>query len=345
MRLMGSRLEHGATLRDALAETLRLYNVGETPAVDHHRHQPPRLLVYVMEGCSGSTFVRATVKDLLKCHGHDPASFLHALTNPEEGELLKVDKVEPLLSLERPPFSGNRTAYWATFLETMDSWAAAQGKTVIINADFHCGSDKPQYWAPVLARLGARFVVAWRENVFDMKLCGVRDCFNTAVGLRVDGAKKHCMGRRNATRLHGAPPPLVKVNTEAMRKALQNSAVEAKTAQDTLRGFGLCESLGTCEVLTYEDLAAFQYPHANETGVGARNETSRTRLSASIDAWSTMLGAWGVGHTRGSIERCLQPRYGTRAWPSSHRAEIVNADEAWAVLHELGPAYERMWRP
>ena len=81
------------------------------------REQPPRLLVLLMEGCSGSTFVTQTASQLLECAGTAVVA---------AGELMKPRGANGWW---------NNYHNWSLALEVMHRDAGEFGKAFIINAD------------------------------------------------------------------------------------------------------------------------------------------------------------------------------------------------------------------
>jgi len=81
------------------------------------REQPPRLLVLLMEGCSGSTFVTQTASQLLECAGTKVVA---------AGELMKPRSANGWW---------NDYHNWSLALEVMHRDAGEFGKAFIINTD------------------------------------------------------------------------------------------------------------------------------------------------------------------------------------------------------------------
>ena len=95
--------------------------------------QPP-MLAYVMEGCSGSSFVGTTLLSLLACSSG--WEILHM-----DGELLKVNKNEWYADLQRETSWTSSTRLWNATLRRMWSEARARRTSIMINADYHSGSQ------------------------------------------------------------------------------------------------------------------------------------------------------------------------------------------------------------
>ena len=309
-----------------------------------------RIFGFLMEGCSGSTFVTHTTRALLDCH------LPHTSTATFDGELLKRKNarqaMQAMQSLAPNGVEGDDKGaalkegdpnWWASFLHRLDSWAFSLNKTVVVNADLHCGSEDISSWAPTMHRLGVPFVLGWRTNVLDRTLCVIRDCFSKKMGRRVDNVTRDCMARRQKT----GNPIVVRIDVPALQRSLEHGHGPSSSLAALLLKHGLggtppvdtstpagAERLVPAPLVEYEDLAAFQYFRANETDL----------LAKSIHAWSSLLTGWGVAHTTESVSHCLRQNFDTRPWPQPHRPGVENADAVVELLHDLGPKYEAMWR-
>ena len=308
-----------------------------------------RIFGFLMEMCSGSTFVTHTTRALLDCH------LPHTSTATFDGELLKRKNarqaMQAMQSLAPNGVEGDDKGaalkegdpnWWASFLHRLDSWAFSLNKTVVINADLHSGSADISSWAPTMHRLGVPFVLAWRTNVLDRTLCVIRDCFSKKMGRRVDNVTRDCMARRQKT----GNPIVVRIDVPALQRSLEHGHGPSSSLAALLEhGLGGAPPVETstpagaerpvpAPLVEYEDLAAFQYFRANETDL----------LAKSIHAWSSLLTGWGVAHTTESVSHCLRQNFDTRPWPQPHRPGVENADAVVELLHDLGPKYEAMWR-
>jgi len=322
-----------------------------------------RIFGFLMEGCSGSSFVTQTTRALLDCH------LPHTSSATFNGELLKREAAREAMQAMQSLWQHHLAQdafytdddkgaalkegdpnWWASFLQRLDSWAFSLNKTVVINADLHSGSADISSWAPTMHRLGVPFVLAWRTNVLDRTLCVIRDCFNNKMGRRVDNVTRDCMARRQKT----GNPIVVRIDVPALQRSLfgpmgigpmgmgPSSSLAALLLKHGLGGTppvdtstpAGAERLVPAPLVEYEDLAAFQYFRANETDL----------LAKSIHAWSSLLTGWGVAHTTESVSHCLRQNFDTRPWPQPHRPGVENADAVVELLHDLGPKYEAMWR-
>ena len=306
-----------------------------------------RIFGLLMEGCSGSTFATRTARALLDCHlPHTPTAFAGELLKPP-----KASKVMQAISSLAPngvhgddkgdAFESDDSNQWASFLHRLDSWAFSRNKTVVINADLYAGSADISSWAPTMRRLGVPFVLGWRTNVLDRALCRIRDCFGSRNGRRIDNVTENCLERRKQT----GSPIVVRTHVPVLQGFLTNQQSPSSRIATLLKhGLGAAspntstpagaERLVPAPLVEYEDLAAFQYFGANETGL----------LAKSIHAWSSLLTGWGVAHTTESVSYCLRKSFDTRPWPQPHRPGVENADAVITLLHNLGPEYEAMWR-
>ena len=299
-----------------------------------------RIFGLLMEGCSGSSFVTHTARALLDCH------LPHTTSATFRNELLKPENaMQAMQSLTQNSVHGDDKGVapnlWESFFHRLDAWAFSLNKTVVINADLYAGSADISSWAPTMHRLGVPFVLGWRTNVLDRALCRIRDCFGSRNGRRIDNVTENCLERRKQT----GSPIVVRTHVPVLQGFLTNQQSPSSRIATLLKhGLGAAspntstpagaERLVPAPLVEYEDLAAFQYFGANETGL----------LAKSIHAWSSLLTGWGVAHTTESVSYCLRKSFDTRPWPQPHRPGVENADAVITLLHNLGPEYEAMWR-
>jgi len=294
------------------------------------REQPPRLLVLLMEGCSGSTFVTQTASQLLECAGTKVVA---------AGELMKPRSANGWW---------NDYHNWSLALEVMHRDAGEFGKAFIINTDIKSGSSPAAEWWPTIRNLGGRIVEGHRRNRLDMMLCMIRDCFGLGprMGYLLDehGNRSNlCFARRgnSSTAANRVHLDLHQLQRPSMRKwsddGIMNNAAAAEGKEEATQPLQLhAEALAPLGVqnmaaATYEDLAAFQYPGAD----------SSDELMRSLVAWQKLMAAWGVTHFTGKsatfrLRECLRRKLGTYKRPPASAEMIDNYKQALPVLARLG---------
>jgi len=273
---------------------------------------PPPLLVVLMEGCSGSTFVIGHSKSVAECLGYK--------AYPSKYELFKEDKNRWYKQAEAD--GGG----WTEALNAMAQDASRGNATIVINADFWSGSDISPLLTDSMHDLDTPFVVAYRRNVLDLAICNVRDCFHPGKTLgypTYDGEQSDlCFNRRFADidqAKYKAHLDVDKLVPFMLEKEAESQAAAPRLERYGYTGGG---AGGRIQVVDYESLASLQYPDVRESG----------QYTTSVDAWERLLRTWRLPFTREKLEACLEPYVGTYHPPRPHATVVDNIEE---VAHAL----------
>jgi len=268
----------------------------------------PTLYIWVTSGCSMSSHLFGFSKYLLKSYGvkivhwEGTWEFNHKKTNP----LFHEDQKNPSMA----------------FFE-MWNVAVAQGKSMIIKFD---GGVKGREWKQPSVKyllhniIPIKVAFAYRGNFLDRLVCMVRDCFTKEFGLSVDAStglpNDLCFGRRlskNKTQARLFPTKLM--------EGLQFAEAEVDRIDALVnKNLNIDRNNSNNTRVTTESLWEFE---------------SRSNWTNSIEAWGSVLHAWGFEVENGKIEWIM------KKWI---RREMMNSKDPNenTTMHLAIDDYEKM---
>lgn len=270
-----------------------------------------RLLV--MSSCSGSTFVTATVKKILSAHGYDVVEWkfpwVQELGRPQGNPYFKRVKELAPPGTSELEIIGNATVMYHQ--QQFD-----RGKTLL----FKWGEYIFDHFADGVGRENVLFGGVVRENVLDLLICHIRDCFGTGtpqpLGYPVfaaNGSKADlCFGRRNAGEGGRTKAYIHPQASGGLVEYLHGRARHVKTFKAQ---FG---------PITSESLLAFEYTDDRRT------------FAASMAAWCLLAGRFvGSSLDCGIVEDMFRPHISSRSI-SYHEDVIDNFEEVFETLRGAG---------
>mmetsp|Transcript_19096 Transcript_19096/g.49287 ORF Transcript_19096/g.49287 Transcript_19096/m.49287 type:complete len:351 (+) Transcript_19096:104-1156(+) len=270
-------------------------------------------LVIVSDGCSGSSFIMATVMQLLKetagvkiCDTGTPVRAALELLVPKGKNMPARYKGRPMAEVLRA-IHGECIAQNATFI-----FKGKPVQSVLVNAG-------------ALNELGARVAFTYRANLVDRLICVVMDCFHPMLGqpvvARTGRASGECFSRRK-TPWRSDRGLAVKLNVSAFVSRLEHPP-------GNLGGWGAHQAflldaagLGPRPVvpLTYEELALYTH--------------SRQDLHLSVAAFRRILHSFGYRIPEERIAAVLGRDAATRPKPAAHSRKVYNFDELRHALED-----------
>ena len=277
--------------------------------------QPP-MLIFVMEGCSGSSTTGHMLRNLIKCtSGWEDY-------DSEHGEAFKELKNPWFQKLKDAHPDWNKTHLWRVTLGEWIDDVRARNQTFYVDATRHSAP----LVNPELAELirDIPIVPAWRSNLIDRTICMVKDCMaNDEIGHPIYKGERSelCFDRRHALKEKEQLDYKVWLNVDNLQDHLYG--LKQGPPLSSVSGKNLPPGA------TYEKLMQVEYPDSNTTG----------EFEDGVREWMTMLHGLQVPDvTAERVATCLQPLVGTWHRPWSHRDEVENFDEVRDSLCKRGNA-------
>ena len=276
--------------------------------------QPP-MLIFVMDGCSGSSTTGHMLRDLIKCTSG------WEYYDSEHGEAFKEEKNPWFQKLQDAHPDWNKTHLWR---ETLGEWiddVRSRNQTFYVDAT----RSSQLLIDPELADLvrDIPIVPAWRSNLIDRVICTVKDCMdNGEIGHPVYKGERSelCFDRRRALKKEEQLDYKVWLDVDTLQDhldGLKQAPLSSVSGKKLPPG------------VTYEKLMQVEYPDSNTTG----------EFEDGVREWMTMLNGLQVPDvTAERVATCLQPRVGRWHRPWSHRDELENFDEVRDSLCKGGNA-------
>jgi hypothetical protein len=277
--------------------------------------QPP-MLIFVMDGCSGSSTTGHMLRDLIKCtSGWEYYDSKH-------GEAFKKEKNPWFQKLQGAHPDWNTTHLWR---ETLGEWiddVRSRNQTFYVDANSYSSVLRDPELADLVRDIP--IVPAWRANSIDRTICMVKDCM-----VCTDAP---C---RNASAAPIGHPTYKGERSDLCfqrrRELNEEEQIDYKVwldvdgpLQDYLDGSKQGAPLSSVAGkklppgVTYEKLMQVEYPDSDTTG----------EFEDGVREWMTMLNGLQVPDvTAERVATCLQPSVGTWHRPWSHRDELENFDE------------------
>lgn len=306
------RTAHAPVPLDARAQSPLLPIPAPEEQVTASSVQPP-MLIFVMDGCSGSSTTGHMLRDLIKCTSG------WEYYDSEDGEAFKEKKNPWFQKLQDAHPDWNNTHLWR---ETLGEWiddVRSRNQTFYVDATH----NSRLLIDPELADL-VRYipiVPAWRTNLIDRAICTVKDCFdNGAIGHPVYKGERSelCFDRRRALKEKEQLDYKVWLDVDTLQDhldGLKQAPLSSVSGKKLPPG------------VTYEKLMQVEYPDSNTTG----------EFEDGVQEWMTMLNGLQVPDvTAERVATCLQPRVGRWHRPWSHRDELENFDEVRDSLCKEG---------
>jgi len=247
----------------------------------------PRVLV--MPGCSGSTYVQKTARELLRRHGYTVAPAAFEICNPKTNAKYTKSK-------------GMGQA-----LHEMHRAFTKRQQTMVFKCDM-----KDSKTRTALKNMGAHFVFAHRSNILDYMTCLVRDCFvTTPLGTPVDASGQPsalCFNRRTKMVASKESPTFANLNITDLAKRLVSFNAKSLLSSAQLATSGRKKHVPT---FTMEALAAYQF-------------NSSSGVADSLKAWTDLLKGWSVKPNATTIRNFLTKNAVSRPPPAPHSKTIYN---------------------
>ena len=299
----------------------------------------PQMVVYSMNGCSGSSYLTRTSKDVIRCVQPGRWRFTQKVHDGEQfkgyknlwyGEIQK----ENAERTESQPMAQGRI--WAEVIRRMRAYAAARGETFLVNADTYSGSypvwEDPEGLAELRAA-GVKYVPhLWRANKLDQRVCAVKDCFHRSMANYpvYNGVMNRsiCMMRRKDNATIDLSKYKAHLGTAGLASGLLSRVETELAGWSSLRDAGLIP-LSARPTIYYETLVACQFPRADEP----------YEFDASVRSWRALLELLAVPANESQVRRCLSRYVGSYHRFPPHADVIANYREVHEAL--CGPRAPR----
>jgi len=316
----------------------------------------PRMLA--MRGCSGSSAVSVFARALLRLHG---------IPTPEGGNPMRDEngdvQVPPewkgwpaeLLKPETNWYAKDSKDMGEAMLK-MNDLAESYNKTLFFKgmSQYMLGDkSKNDEWAdllPAFRKLNMYGVIAKRQNLLDVVVCQIKDCFQASYGYPVDAKtgkqSDACFSRRGD--IHSNPTAIKEGDVELVAKRKHKShgylfepdseeeeevkayvrpnmiklAIDREHEFTKMARHNLNKQLElNASVIYEEDLLDFQAPYDDG-------------LKRAVPAWAMALESWGVTPDPHLIKTFLKQYQNTYHVQPPHSEVIDNIDEVIEALSD-----------
>ena len=273
--------------------------------VKSHRQPDGKLRLLVTKGCSGSSFVVRTLKEIIEAHGFTLTHGHSEVYKPGKNQMFEEAKrVMPEGTSER------NLVIAATVM--LNQQAHEKGRLAFFKW--------PNSMLPdIVEKVGRENVLVGsmiRQNILDGLICSVRDCFPNGkkfgYPVFVNGSRtKLCFNRRKVqsvkTMAYFPPKKLTKM-AAFLRRSIDNNEMVTKTL----------------DTQTYEELTSLQY--TNDVHA----------VNASMRAWGHLVSNLIGDHfERDIVYNEMYPMVNSRR-EHFHEDYVYNYDDLFRVLRNLG---------